>query len=142
MLVFIFKQKTAYEMRISDWSSDVCSSDLRARRTPCLHDCAQLRTIVAARDVAGKARVVRQLGPPDQVRPAAKDRRTDDLGDDPAVAGAKQVGRSRAIGPIADRLALDAVERMVGGQRVGHGERGAEPRPRQDRKSTRMNYST
>src|SRR3546814_15938124 len=28
MLVFFFKQKTAYEMRISDWSSDVCSSDL------------------------------------------------------------------------------------------------------------------
>src|SRR3546814_5700047 len=28
--VYLFKQKTAYEMRISDWSSDVCSSDLRA----------------------------------------------------------------------------------------------------------------
>src|SRR3546814_3335372 len=28
MCVFFFKQKTAYEMRISDWSSDVCSSDL------------------------------------------------------------------------------------------------------------------
>src|SRR3546814_17924369 len=28
MLMFFFKQKTAYEMRISDWSSDVCSSDL------------------------------------------------------------------------------------------------------------------
>src|SRR3546814_1292655 len=28
MSVFFFKQKTAYEMRISDWSSDVCSSDL------------------------------------------------------------------------------------------------------------------
>src|SRR3546814_1374977 len=27
---FFFKQKTAYEMRISDWSSDVCSSDLKA----------------------------------------------------------------------------------------------------------------
>src|SRR3546814_9638124 len=27
-MVFVFKQKTAYEMRISDWSSDVCSSDL------------------------------------------------------------------------------------------------------------------
>src|SRR3546814_7884521 len=26
--IFVFKQKTAYEMRISDWSSDVCSSDL------------------------------------------------------------------------------------------------------------------
>src|SRR3546814_1348771 len=28
LLIFFFKQKTAYEMRISDWSSDVCSSDL------------------------------------------------------------------------------------------------------------------
>src|SRR3546814_5342011 len=28
MVFFVFKQKTAYEMRISDWSSDVCSSDL------------------------------------------------------------------------------------------------------------------
>src|SRR3546814_7277373 len=43
MLFFFFKQKTAYEMRISDWSSDVCSSDLwawakspsRRRRTSC-----------------------------------------------------------------------------------------------------------
>src|SRR3546814_4373791 len=30
-MFFFFKQKTAYEMRISDWSSDVCSSDLRGR---------------------------------------------------------------------------------------------------------------
>src|SRR3546814_2717771 len=30
-LFFFFKQKTAYEMRISDWSSDVCSSDLAAQ---------------------------------------------------------------------------------------------------------------
>src|SRR3546814_2041594 len=30
--VFFFKQKTAYEMRISDWSSDVCSSDLASLR--------------------------------------------------------------------------------------------------------------
>src|SRR3546814_17500630 len=29
--LFLFKQKTAYEMRISDWSSDVCSSDLSSR---------------------------------------------------------------------------------------------------------------
>src|SRR3546814_3279712 len=34
-LVFFFKQKTAYEMRISDWSSDVCSSDLAVD-----HQCA------------------------------------------------------------------------------------------------------
>src|SRR3546814_2476445 len=33
--LFFFKPKTAYEMRISDWSSDVCSSDLQ-------HDCAMV----------------------------------------------------------------------------------------------------
>src|SRR3546814_3889485 len=32
--VFFFKQKTAYELRISDWSSDVCSSDLVERLVP------------------------------------------------------------------------------------------------------------
>src|SRR3546814_6143730 len=31
LFFFFFKQKTAYEMRISDWSSDVCSSDLDSR---------------------------------------------------------------------------------------------------------------
>src|SRR3546814_20812373 len=31
LVFFFFKQKTAYEMRISDWSSDVCSSDLLSR---------------------------------------------------------------------------------------------------------------
>src|SRR3546814_9924518 len=31
-MCFFFKQKTAYEMRISDWSSDVCSSDLKVPR--------------------------------------------------------------------------------------------------------------
>src|SRR3546814_2301114 len=31
-MFFFFKQKTAYEMRISDWSSDVCSSDLVKQR--------------------------------------------------------------------------------------------------------------
>src|SRR3546814_14933884 len=33
-VVFFFKQKTAYEMRISDWSSDVCSSDLLSASSP------------------------------------------------------------------------------------------------------------
>src|SRR3546814_8477108 len=41
ILIFFFKQKTAYELRISDWSSDVCSSDLVAdagpHDTPYLH---------------------------------------------------------------------------------------------------------
>src|SRR3546814_2900104 len=46
---FFFKQKTAYEMRISDWSSDVCSSDLLGRQ----HDRDDLRIdAFAALDVA------------------------------------------------------------------------------------------
>src|SRR3546814_4950294 len=42
-LVFFFKQKTAYELRISDWSSDVCSSDLGAA-----DDVARLEPLDAA----------------------------------------------------------------------------------------------
>src|SRR3546814_5946138 len=50
VLFFFFKQKTAYEMRISDWSSDVCSSDLRAidRRYE-----SQRRSKVATTDYIG-----------------------------------------------------------------------------------------
>src|SRR3546814_8224120 len=44
LFFFFFKQKTAYEMRISDWSSDVCSSDLlsNASRQPKIERLAQL----------------------------------------------------------------------------------------------------
>src|SRR3546814_4730896 len=45
--MFFFKQKTAYEMRISDWSSDVCSSDLTLGDRHSLDDYAI--SIVAAR---------------------------------------------------------------------------------------------
>src|SRR3546814_4160609 len=38
MIFFFFKQKTAYEMRISDWSSDVCSSDLQSGGCRCRRD--------------------------------------------------------------------------------------------------------
>src|SRR3546814_418945 len=41
--LFLKKQKTAYEMRISDWSSDVCSSDLRHRRNPPQADVLSVR---------------------------------------------------------------------------------------------------
>src|SRR3546814_2038486 len=49
LFFFFFKQKTAYEMRISDWSSDVCSSDLAAP--------------------AGRACEVRHLGAAHRTRP-------------------------------------------------------------------------
>src|SRR3546814_7539379 len=49
-VIFFFKQKTAYEMRISDWSSDVCSSDLAE---------AGFGGVEVARDRAGFAAIVR-----------------------------------------------------------------------------------
>src|SRR3546814_1999086 len=63
---FFFKQKTAYEMRISDWSSDVCSSDLRSMRLPirnrALQTIAQLSAIsstISAAAVLCRSRVDR-----------------------------------------------------------------------------------
>src|SRR3546814_7954433 len=44
---FFFKQKTAYEMRISDWSSDVCSSDLFRTFVDQQDDQVDFRMIVA-----------------------------------------------------------------------------------------------
>src|SRR3546814_4081200 len=52
---FFVKQKTAYEMRISDWSSDVCSSDLQSRFVKCERP-LRAGPIEGARDpVAGKS---------------------------------------------------------------------------------------
>src|SRR3546814_6391757 len=45
LLFFFFKQKTAYEMRISDWSSDVCSSDLLD--AVCARDSAKAARLMA-----------------------------------------------------------------------------------------------
>src|SRR3546814_9902770 len=48
--VFFFKQKTAYEMRISDWSSDVCSSDLPERLHHLLRQAARTHDLDLALD--------------------------------------------------------------------------------------------
>src|SRR3546814_13358378 len=51
IFVFFFKQKTAYEMRISDWSSDVCSSDLGLL----LAEVGRLNNISVSQDDLGRA---------------------------------------------------------------------------------------
>src|SRR3546814_1552910 len=61
MIFFFFKQKTAYEMRISDWSSDVCSSDLYYVRKGVRYVFAVVTVIVLLimwRAFAGRAGVV------------------------------------------------------------------------------------
>src|SRR3546814_18545123 len=88
---FFFKQKTAYEMRISDWSSDVCSSDLeRPQEQPVA---LRERTLGGSRSPA---------------------RRVIDRQPDPAVAGIEQ----RQIGRVRDRLAK---RRIGAGRRHQHG---------------------
>src|SRR3546814_5945106 len=74
-VIFFFKQKTAYEMRISDWSSDLCSSDLatdswhkRWRRPYSI--CARWSsTVRAARHAARWRGAWRVPGEPFAVRP-------------------------------------------------------------------------
>src|SRR3546814_10191755 len=61
---FFFKQKTAYEMRISDWSSDVCSSDLlhALELEVALHDADRRDEAVAAQQLLGRRRNQRRIG--------------------------------------------------------------------------------
>src|SRR3546814_6868348 len=53
LFFFFFKQKTAYEMRISDWSSDVCSSDLKVGAFLRLDCCCPQCQLWPARSQAG-----------------------------------------------------------------------------------------
>src|SRR3546814_2700744 len=57
--VCFFKQKTAYEMRISDWSSDVCSSDLGLAAVPA--DLAEYQ-IIGTNGVQANDLVFRKIG--------------------------------------------------------------------------------
>src|SRR3546814_19819522 len=115
MLLFFFKQKTAYEMRISDWSSDVCSSDLARRR-------CRLRSGRAGRRpwrlVDGQA----DLAAPDIHRHAlriqahahiAQARLRRDIGD-----GVDQVAVLRVLRRILDRLVDRDRKSVVYGKRV------------------------
>src|SRR3546814_2003432 len=70
MSVFFFKQKTAYEMRISDWSSDVCSSDLKRvtdENIKALNAAYTGTWIVLGRDTYRIASVQRQYNTPTMV---------------------------------------------------------------------------
>src|SRR3546814_13594128 len=77
VLFFFFKQKTAYEMRISDWSSDVCSSDLGVERLALAR-----QVVLALLEVLGGGAVERQH----------------------AVVAQLVTGRLRCLGNEAERL--------------------------------------
>src|SRR3546814_8062886 len=86
MIVFCFKQKTAYEMRISDWSSDVCSSDL-ARI-----DAGMDEQQFAAFRIGGPAEAGEQF----------------------VMAGMSADGGAQRVGPAADAGGAVAQHRQIG----------------------------
>src|SRR3546814_3747565 len=92
---FCFKQKTAYEMRISDWCSDVCSSDLRCR-------CAAYRP---------RSIVDRQ--PPVEEAPVEAKRREARIGQ-VITRGAERPAHRHMIGIDVEHVIRRSEERRVG----------------------------
>src|SRR3546814_7127717 len=120
-MFFFFKQKTAYEMRISDWSSDVCSSDLEAGE----HSRGVERAQGAQVDDLGLDSLARQ-----RVGGFERERDADRIADDGDVA------------PFAHDPGLaDRQHEILG---IGHVEAAAIEQlvfQEEDRKSTRLNSS-
>src|SRR3546814_2157108 len=122
MVFFFFKQKTAYEMRISDWSSDVCSSDLggkkdAAKKCVCAAGCG---SVFAGQQQRGEAAIP--------------------FGDDPKLQVARDlVGREQTIltglqrGVVLPSIAVVQVA-PIAMKMAAQVRRG-------DRKSTRLNSS-
>src|SRR3546814_534214 len=151
MFFFFFKQKTAYEMRIIDWSSDVCSSDLRirsrlspadagnvprgwrsaSRRRACLppYDDAHARSFRGGRDVGSG--VVRERGDGRNRDASAGGWRTSDARRGGLSVG-RFTGRRRTVSAHSEH-GCDAIERRLEAVKLT-----AEV---VDRKSTRLNSS-
>src|SRR3546814_5483816 len=95
-MVFVFRRKPAYEMRISDWSSDVCSSDLLGKRAVDQRRDVVERKATMARPAGGGA-AAEQFRPQDAARfkLAGRVPRLQHFGPDMAVgAGTMQIGRA------------------------------------------------
>src|SRR3546814_5877622 len=118
--VFFFKQKTAYEMRISDWSSDVCSSDLLQVQTARITGLAEQR--MRRRGLAGQRRTAADGG----IAEASC-----------AAAG----GGITAATELVERLQvdLDVAAALPADPGLGQGRSGC--RQQVDRKSTRLTSS-
>src|SRR3546814_9212040 len=134
VVIFFFKQKTEYEMRISDWRSDVCSSDLALE---VILGQGSVRLVNGA-DAAGQLNMI---------------------SDDIIVATAEaiaDVGAATSTAAINTRLeqndgilldegalfARGIRAEVVGGFYVQNSGAGTETAQRRDRKSTRLNSST
>src|SRR3546814_11758876 len=129
VFVFFFKQKTAYEMRISDWSSDVCSSDLgdevlrcvarvlrasvREIDTPARYGGDEFAVVLAEADVRGARTVAERI-------------RTRFLEERGEAAAAQHCTLSIGLAE-ADRLLIRSEARRVGKECVSTGRSRGSP---------------
>src|SRR3546814_2371806 len=127
---FFFKQKTAYELRISDWSSDVCSSDLAPRGRRLAHDQPGLgRAIVPGwNDQPGAER---DRSPWERLQPRA-------FAPDVALRGFRDARQKPSPHPALRASLSRRRERGLNSGPLAQAGEGLEQR---DRKSTRLNSS-
>src|SRR3546814_2864540 len=129
LLFFFCKQKTAYEMRISDWSSDVCSSDLQARAEA--FDALRLRAGQAVELLAQLAAAVALLLAQRRLqREPGLAQQKNDQQDDRRTNGDQQEQQQLGIGHAASvsvPVAANATLRQPGGRYVR-----ARPSPRSE----------
>src|SRR3546814_10999426 len=115
-IFFYYKQKTAYEMRISDWSSDVCSSDLPKppRKAPPRQNSQKSPRKTATQEIAPQAMPSR----PPKVKPARRPKR-------PISSEAGMVIAAVAMNcSDSGRVASAGVGARPGREGGGGGERG------------------
>src|SRR3546814_5868906 len=103
--LFFFKQKTAYEMRISDWSSDVCSSDLR---NILLGD--QLRRVEHVIGLLGRPTLIEDLNPQIPLRIIARGNRLEQVASVEIGVGPRDLHR------LVPRRGRDAQHRLQNGR--------------------------
>src|SRR3546814_1816770 len=138
--VFFFKQKTAYEMRISDWSSDVCSSDLECLQRSEIERRERTVPGVVGRDDAADEAILRiWLGSEFRIHGHVAR-----VGDVPPAIIVLRVTRDSAAGsfPLLDAIMAAIVEGLsatVGDDPCPAGDRARAAD--RDRKSTRLNSS-
>src|SRR3546814_8866889 len=140
VVFFFFKQKTAYEMRISDWSSDVCSSDLKMTVTQAQHLPKSRRAMPLRASMVGLvAGLVSAFGAvhAQQPAPAASYFAVAQSAAPVAVDPAKQVAGGLAVSSIDFKRGDGGSGKLI----MRFSGDGAVPDMRKDRKSTRLNSS-
>src|SRR3546814_5154584 len=125
---FFFKQKTAYEVRISDWSSDVCSSDLGGRRR------------AARPSTRGELRIQQRYAALDALRVHGRQLPDDHRRRRPVRRGDSGLfARQPARPPIRTLIAAVCPALLIMGTSRPHPP--GEPTRRRDRTSTGLNSS-